>query len=128
MIHLDTHVVLWLGAGEHQRLSPGVAELIRTEELGISPMVVFELEILHEIGRVSVPADVVVSEMRSATGLRVDDWPFGDVVRRASTAAFGFTRDPFDRLVSAHAALAGVELVTKDRRLRQHLDFAIWPS
>lgn len=128
MIHLDTHVLLWMAAGEHQRLSSGVTELIRTEDLGISPMVVFELEILHEIGRVSVPADVVVGELRSATGLRVDDWPFGDIVQQASTATFGFTRDPFDRLISAHAALAGVELVTKDRQLRQHLDFAIWPS
>ena len=54
MIHLDTHVVVWLYTGEIERLSDAAVEALEAEELIVSPMVQLELTFLHEIGRLSV--------------------------------------------------------------------------
>ncbi len=37
-----------------------------------------------------------------------------------------WTRDPFDRLICAHSAALGIDLVTKDRIIHDHYDGAIW--
>jgi PIN domain nuclease of toxin-antitoxin system len=37
-----------------------------------------------------------------------------------------FTRDPFDRLIVAHASLHGAPLVTKDEHLHRHHASAVW--
>ncbi|MFT4263093.1 MAG: PIN domain-containing protein [Nocardioides sp.] len=127
MIHLDTHVVIWIQNGEHVKLSAGVRELIETEDIAISPMVLFELGILFEIGRLRDKPELVLADLRASTGLAVDQTGYEQVARAALTSKFAFTRDPFDRMIAAHADAARVSLVTKDRRLREHLDFAVWP-
>lgn len=50
MIHLDTHVVVWLRAGDTKRLRP-VSRLIGGE-VAVSPFVVLELQALFEVGRI----------------------------------------------------------------------------
>ncbi len=37
-----------------------------------------------------------------------------------------FTRDPFDRLIVAHAALHEASLVTKDGDLHENYALAVW--
>lgn len=127
MIHLDTHVVIWIENGDIQKLSPGARELIENEEVAVSPLVVFELGILYEMGRLTEPALRVVDDLKRSIGLRVDDAGLEAVARHAATPKFSFTREPLDRMIAAHADTAGVRLLTKDRKLRNHLDFAIWP-
>ena len=51
MIHLDTHVVVWLYAGRTDLLSAAAVEAIEEHSMAISPIVLLELEYLHEIGR-----------------------------------------------------------------------------
>jgi PIN domain nuclease of toxin-antitoxin system len=46
-------------------------------------------------------------------------------VIEAATGVF-WTRDPFDRLISAHAIIANTPLVTADGMIREHLPLAIW--
>lgn len=127
MIHLDTHIVIWLYQGFLAKLSQGARSLIETDSIAVSPMVTFELAILFELGRVSEGPDAVLSELRRTTGLIVAGERFDEAARAASHQRFAFTRDPFDRLIAAHAYVAGVPLLTKDERLREHLDFAVWP-
>ncbi|MBI4617990.1 MAG: hypothetical protein HY720_30560 [Planctomycetes bacterium] len=43
MIHLDTHVVAWLFAGEVDLLPSRARSLVETQEIAISPMVQLEL-------------------------------------------------------------------------------------
>jgi PIN domain nuclease of toxin-antitoxin system len=70
VIHLDTHVVAWLWAGEARRLRP--------------------------------------------------------VRRRIERAlAMSWTRDPFDRVISAHARADGVPLLTRDETIRAHCEWAV---
>jgi PIN domain nuclease of toxin-antitoxin system len=44
VIYLDTHVVVWLYAGDLELLPQEVRELLEGEELVISPMVELELQ------------------------------------------------------------------------------------
>ena len=53
MIHLDTHVVVWLYLAEVERLPARAREAIEAEDLEISPMVLLELQSLREIGRLA---------------------------------------------------------------------------
>lgn len=126
MIHLDTHVALWLSAGTESQLTAGVRALIDANDSAVSPMVEVELAVLREIGRITSGPAEIFSTLHRSLGLIVDPTPFGEVSAAAATEQFAFTRDPFDRVIAAQAAAAGVELLTKDRTLRNHLDFAIW--
>lgn len=124
VIHLDTHVVAWLYAGELDRFPESVREQLDTSALAICPMVALELQYLFEIGRVAAPAAEVVGELRRTIGLRIaaSNW------MRAVDRALGldFTRDPFDRLIAACAIVDDVPLVTKDSQLRAHCANAVW--
>ncbi|MSU25039.1 MAG: hypothetical protein EXS32_14625 [Opitutus sp.] len=50
MIYLDTHVVVWLSAGEVARLGARARVAIETQELRVSPMVLLELQYLRSRG------------------------------------------------------------------------------
>ncbi|MEQ1908793.1 MAG: type II toxin-antitoxin system VapC family toxin, partial [Vicinamibacterales bacterium] len=115
--YLDTHVVAWLFAGDVKRVSAAAMEVIEADELLISPAVVLELQYLYETKRVGEKANGVVEDLRHRLGLHVCDLPFVDVASRA--LEFSWTRDPFDRLIVAQAAVRDAKLVTKDRVLRK---------
>lgn len=125
MIHLDTHVVLWVWGGLQARLSSGGRRLLDAEVSGISPMVITEMALLHEIGRVSEPPATVLEDVRRGLDLQVSSSSFSAVARES--IALSWTRDPFDRLILANARADGVRLLTRDRLLRQHAPEAVWP-
>ncbi len=124
MIYLDTHVLLWLHAGLLDRFTARGRRLLEQNDLMISPCVKLELQYLLEIGRTTVPADLVVGELNGQIGLTVCDLPFDIVVNRALT--LDWTRDPFDRLISAQALCRGMPLLTKDKSIRRHVKLAVW--
>lgn len=125
MIYLDTHVAAWLYASGAQSLSTRAAELIdASEDVRISPMVRLELQYLFEIGRVGEPAATVVDALTATLGLTLCTASFAGVVHEAENA--GWTRDPFDRLIVAQAALHDAPLVTKDGTLHEHYPGAVW--
>ena len=125
LIYLDTHVAVWLYALGAQSLSTAAAELIEeSDDLRISPMARLELQYLHEIGRVTEPAAAVVDALNTALGLVVCGAPLPAVVGEAER--LGWTRDPFDRLIVAQAALHDAPLVTKDEVLHEHYSAAVW--
>ncbi|HWJ67213.1 MAG TPA: PIN domain-containing protein [Nocardioides sp.] len=124
-LHLDTHVVVWLYAGEHARLPDNVRARIEDEALVCSPMVRLELAYLHEIGRTTVPAHRILDELEHSTGLVEDTTAFPAVARTAESLIW--TRDPFDRVIAAQALAAFGTLVTKDDHLRHRLgQYAFW--
>lgn len=123
MRHIDTQVAVWLYAGRADRLAPARPHL-EGHTLFASPMVHLELQYLHEIGRLRVPATLVLSELYRTMGLEVADEPWPLVVRAA--LSLGWTRDPFDRLIAAHALVAGAPLITADSHIRTHFPMAVW--
>jgi PIN domain nuclease of toxin-antitoxin system len=125
VIHLDTHVILWLYAKtELHRIPEGIRARLEIEPLAASPIVRLELGLLHEIGRLTDPAGRVLGELARSIGLNVDSSAFADVVDAAE--GLTFTRDPFDRLIGAQAIVAGASLATADRAMRNNLPVAVW--
>jgi len=97
---------------------------METDFIGISPMVELELTYLYEIGRVTEPPSAPLSALRRILGLKVDEASFAEVAQAA--APLSWTRDPFDRLIAAHAIVANAPLVTADETIRENLPLAIW--
>jgi len=124
VIHLDTHVVAWLFAGDLERLGEGNRTLLVGRSLVISPMVELELEYLYEIGHTTIPGAEVVEDLERRLGLSRSDRPFPEVV--AVALAQTWTRDPFDRLIVAQAAIDSTPLLTKDATIRDHYPEAVW--
>ena len=124
LTHLDTHVVVWAIAGEHHRLSDTARRALEEDTLRISPMVALELTYLHEVGRLTAPAGEVLDEARRSLGLVIAEDPFTTVITAALDQIW--TRDPFDRIVAAHALVARAPLVTRDTTIHENLDLAIW--
>lgn len=124
MIYLDTHVVVWLYAGLVDRFSGDIQTLLNEQDLLISPIVRLELQYLYEIKRVSVEAERVLFDLSQRIGLTVCPKPFDAVVAGATKLAW--TRDPFDRILVAHASLSDSVLVSKDQAILTHYTYARW--
>ncbi|MCB9392202.1 MAG: PIN domain-containing protein [Acidimicrobiaceae bacterium] len=124
MIRLDTHAVVWLYAGDVERLSDTAVTAIETHDLVISPMVQLELTYLHEIGRLTVSGAEIVGDLADRIGLRLSDATMSAVVHAA--ASLSWTRDPFDRMIVADAIVAATDLLTKDERILANTAFAHW--
>lgn len=122
-LYLDTHVLIWLRRGELRRFPATVRQRLDYEpELRISPMVLVELDVLHEIGRLTESSTTLVGAL--GLGIKVCDLPFSAVAAAATHLAW--TRDPFDRLIVAQAVVAQAPLVTRDRTIHRHSAVAYW--
>ena len=124
LIHLDTHVVAWLYAGELERLTALGRQLLEERSVQISPFVVLELEYLFEIEKVSAPARTVLVSLEESVGLEVADVSLQELVTRALGEKW--TRDPFDRLIVSHARLTSKQLLTRDTTISKHYSGALW--
>ena len=124
MIYLDTHVVVWLYAGEIDRFTPSGKDILDKEMLVISPIVQLELEYLRETDRITVESALILETLGATIGLALCDRPFLDVV--LASIRQNWTRDPFDRLIVAHAMTRNARLLTKDRTLHDHYPLACW--
>ena len=123
MVFLDTHVAVWLYA-EAGRIPQAVQRTLDNSELYVSPMVRLELSFLSEIGRIRVPASAVLGALAADLGLRIEEAGW---VRAAEVADhLSWTRDPFDRLIVAHAICYGAELCTRDAKIREDYRQAFW--
>lgn len=122
--YLDTHVTLWLYSGQTERLSKRATNLINRERVGVSPVVLLELQYLWEIGRVTAVPRAIIMDLKQRLGLVVEDRSLETVMERALGIAW--TREVFDRLIVAQATLDDAELVTSDRLIRKHYPKAVW--
>jgi len=124
LIYLDTHIVVWLYAGLLEKFSQSIKTMLNENEILISPIVRLELEYLYEIERVREPAHVLVADLADRIGLRVCEKDFNAVVSQATKLTW--TRDPFDRLIVATAALNDNILISKDQNILEHYPHARW--
>lgn len=114
----------WLYEGQEQRIPRAIRRQLEAEVIGVSPIVELELAYLHEIGRVSEPPSAPLSALRRTLGLQIADTSLAELVLAA--VPLSWTRDPFDRLIAAHAIVANAPLVTADETILENLPLATW--
>ena len=125
MIYLDTHIVLWLYDRGAQILTPAARDAINAAAgVLISPMVHLELGYLQEIRRIAQHPDAIVGALHATIGLQICQLPWSAVTEQA--LGLDWTRDPFDRLIVAHADFAQAALVTHDQAIRERYSRAVW--
>lgn len=124
MIYLDTHAVLWLYAGELSQFSQQGRQMLADHDLVISRIVRLELQYLYEIQRATAHANEIVEDLSNRVGLQTCEKNFTLVIEKALHQSW--TRDPFDRIIVANAALDQDILLSKDRMIRSNYEFAQW--
>lgn len=124
-IHLDTHVAIWMAAGEKRRLRP-IERHLKRDALFVSPVALLELSFLYEIGRIREPTEEIADVLRAEFGVEADGGDVGDLA--AFARPLRWTRDPFDRLIVAHALSRGATLLTADESIREHCASARWDT
>jgi PIN domain nuclease of toxin-antitoxin system len=114
VILLDTNALIWLH--QHHRRT---RTLEKRTTLYASPASILELQILVEAGRMRLKGDATVDQLVGDERWLLDDPPSADWFVRAVDV--GWTHDPFDRLLVAHAELRGWRLATSDVQLAGRL-------
>ena len=123
--YLDTHVVVFLHAGDVSRISVKAQNQIENTDVLISPMVLLELEMLYEKGAIKYPSSQILSDLTQDIGLSLCQMPLAQIVR--SAIAIKWTREPGDRLIVANAiANNDAPLLTKNERSHGGYSNAIW--
>ena len=97
--YLDTNTILFLHSGILDRISLKARKQMEATELLVSPMVLLELEMLHEKGRIRYGAHQILSDLGQQIGLSVCRMPMSATVM--SALAMKWTRDPGDRYIAA---------------------------
>lgn len=124
MIFLDTHVVIWLHAKLLDKLSSDAIQQIEDNEILITQMVRLEMQYLFEIGRIKVTPETIIKDLNKTIGLKISQMKVEQVFDHAID--YQWTRDVFDRLITAEAEAMGVTLVTKDKKILANYEKAIW--
>jgi PIN domain nuclease of toxin-antitoxin system len=112
---LDTHALLW-ALGEPDRLSKKARKLIVDEanELVVSACCAWEIATKHRIGKLPGAEVLLDSWNDTLRRLRATPEPIEHTHALRAGRYPTAHRDPFDRLLAAHAELAALPLVTID--------------
>lgn len=123
--YVDTNTVIWLHAGELNRITSKAQQQIECCRLLISAMVLLELEMLFEKGVVKYKAEEIYSDLHEAIGITVCELPMSTVIR--SAVSIKWTRDPGDRIITANAmARNQAPLISSDRTIQEFYANTIW--
>jgi len=124
-IMIDTHVVLWLYVGAIEKMSVTAQQNIETNQLLISPIVLLELQYLFEIKKVLVNSEEIYEYLSAKIGLKIEEKePWSKIIKKS--IKLDWTRDPFDRLITAHSDLLQCNLITKDSLILSNFARAVW--
>jgi PIN domain nuclease of toxin-antitoxin system len=124
LIFLDTHAAIWLYAGRLDLFKPKALQLISDKQVCISHIVKLEMKYLNEIGRINQHPDVIIGALIDEIGMVFSNNGIERIVNQA--IHIDFTRDPFDRIIVADAAINNSYLITKDKYIRKNYKYAIW--
>jgi PIN domain nuclease of toxin-antitoxin system len=107
---LDTHFVIWITSNRRRlRTFPWLAAY---EPWIVSPISLLEIQFLTETGRMKSQAVQLAEAIMSDSRFSVDEVSFVAVVQKS--LELGWTRDPFDRLITAHSLVRRIPLCSVD--------------
>jgi len=108
------------------QISQTALDTIARTDLLISPMVLLELQYLFEFKKETrLSAEDVQRKLEFELDVRVCGFAFRSIASVA--AGEKWTRDPFDRMIVAHAKANGLStLIAANRLIRQQYPRAVW--
>ena len=119
MILLDTHVLLWLMAGDNKlgRLSrKQIDEAYHQGKLSVSAISFWEISMLQNKGRIEL-SDNIQSWRKQLLRQGIIEMPIDGKIGIDSTNIENFHADPADRLIVSTAILNDAVLVTADGKI-----------
>ena len=123
--YLDTNVVVWLAQGTIGRISQAAVDHLDSADLLISPMVLLELEYLYEGKKTLLSSSDILLKIERELGVRVCRLDFPLIVNVGLNEKW--TRDPFDRIIVAHAKANGLSyLVSANKEIMEKYPRTIW--
>ena len=85
---------------------------------GVSPISLLEAQYLAEVGRIEIENPEFTETLLNDPRFLVDEVPLLSLIRQAMQISW--TRDPFDRLLSAHSAARRTPLCSVDRAVLEN--------
>ncbi len=110
-LNLDTHILIHALSGN---LRPTERSLLSANHWGISPVVLWEIAKLAQIGRIALDVDspTFIRAMR-----KIHLWPMTLDVAHA-VKMLDFRSDPIDEIIAATSIAYEIPLITRDRKIR----------
>ena len=124
LIHLDTHTAIWLYAGKLNIFNSKIIKLLENNSLCISYMARLEMQFLYEVGKIKLEPTDIIKGLMEEIDLIFSENNISSIMDKA--IEFNFTRDPFDRIIVADAAIDNSKLITKDQIILDNYKNAIW--
>jgi PIN domain nuclease of toxin-antitoxin system len=123
--YLDTQVAVWLAQSNLKRISRAARMQMERTDLLVSPMAFLEIEYLYEIQKILLRAEEVRLKLEHELGVKICTFSFPSI---ASVAIHEkWSRDPFDRLIVAHAKANGFSpLISADTHIQDHYPRTVW--
>lgn len=125
MLLLDTHVWIWILAGDARRIGRRARVLLTRAEsrdaIRISPVTLFEVMALHAAGRLHLtrPPDEWIRQAMASAPVRIAELS-ASIAIDAGRISRDVLGDPMDRLLVATAAEMDATLLTADARIVQY--------
>lgn len=115
---LDTHIVIWLYEKRINLLSEKAKKYIEENDLLVCPIINLEIEYLFEIEKIKDNSETIVGYLEKNIGLRVQNSDFKEIIKISLNEKW--TRDPFDRVIVAHAKYMDLTLISKDEKITKN--------
>jgi PIN domain nuclease of toxin-antitoxin system len=115
---------VWLYSGLTDKLSELAKSIINGNEVYISAIVRLELQYLYEIKRITDESDVIITELSEQIDLKICNKNFNEII--SITLTINWTRDPFDRIITANAQVNNNILLSKDQNILNNYTYARW--
>jgi PIN domain nuclease of toxin-antitoxin system len=119
---LDTHIFLWMAAGDKRLSGQARRVMVDASNIFISSASIWEIAVKFRLGKLQVDPEDAIREME-VCGFK--ELP----VRNTHSAGIAtlplLHNDPFDRMLISQALLEPLHLLTADTRLRAYSELVI---
>lgn len=124
---LDTCTFLWM-ADEQHRLSDKVRDMLEnaSNTLCLHQATAWEIQIKHSLGKLALPQPPRIAVPAAIAALGLDYHRLDDDTIYTLEKLPALHRDPFDRLLIAHAIHHGLPLLTPDPLIHPYPIRVIW--
>jgi PIN domain nuclease of toxin-antitoxin system len=124
IVFIDTHIVVWLYDAKVNKFSEEVSRILEDAELYVSPLVKVELQILYEKKKFKDTPEQKLRYLHKRMGLEIDRLDIMEISELALDMPW--TRDPFDRLITAHADFRDAKLITANKNILENYPKAVF--